>query len=587
MKTLADQLRYKVTQSIEKAFPSLLNEEEKQAEITHCQVEEFGHYQCNSPLKLAKILKKSPKEIAEKIVSNLDTKSPSGKEMFFSKTIASPGFINFLLAPDFLSEELQNIAKDPFLGAVIPAQKQRIIVEFSSPNVAKELHVGHLRSTIIGDCIARLFEFLGQDVLRLNHIGDWGTQFGMLIAYLKKNQPDIVSGKEQADLSTLMLWYQTSKKLFDEDPSFKENAHKEVVLLQGGNHESLQIWKIICDISRKAFEEIYQILDVKIQERGESFYNSQLPLIVEDLEKKGLIQISDGAKCVFLEGFQNREGNPLPVMIQKSDGGYNYDTTEVAAFVQRIEEEKADRIIILTDASQSLHFQMIFSLVVKAKYLDPKKVQFDHVSFGVVLSPEGKKYRTREGNLTKLSDLLYEAIDRAKKILLERLPDIQDKELGDLSLTLGINAIKYADLSCHRTKDYTFSFDRMLTFEGNTASFLLYSFVRIEGIKRKASISIEEAQKISSILLEHPSEIALGLHLRRFSEVLEMMEKDLLPNRLTDYLYTLAEKFNAFFRDCHVIASDKEPQRLLLCDLTSKILKKGFDILGLKTMERM
>ncbi len=570
-------LQKKTNDAIEKAF----GDRTISAEVAPCVQEEFGHYQCNNALSLAKELKKNPREVAAKIIENFE------KEGLAKIEIAGPGFINLTLDPKFLSSKVQDIFEDPLLGAKKVEKPQKIIVEFSSPNIAKELHVGHLRSTIIGDCLARLFEFLKHDVLRLNHIGDWGTQFGMLITYLKEKEPDILSGKKHADLSTLTQWYKEAKKKFDEDEAFKKRSQEQVVKLQGGEKEALYAWNIICDISREAFQEIYKLLDIKITERGESFYNPELPIIIQELENKGLIQISDGAKCIFSEEYKNREGNPLPVMVQKSDGGFTYDTTDIAGFRQRINVEKADRIIIVTDAGQSLHFKIVYEVVVKAGYLNPEKQRFDHVGFGVVLGPDGKKFKTREGETEKLIDLLKKAIEYAKKILKERLTDIKEYELNEFAEALGISAVKYADLSCHRIKDYVFSYDRMLKLEGNTAAFLFYSYVRILSIKRKVHVSIDDIKNKTKISLKHPSELSLGLHICRFGEVLEMMSRDLLPNRLTDYLYILAEKFNAFFRDCKVIGSDEQNERLLLCEITADVLKKGFDILGLKPLPRM
>jgi arginyl-tRNA synthetase len=583
---LIDFLQNRFTKAILKAFDEKISSDLAIADIALCQEESFGHYQCNSALKIAKILKENPKKIAQKIISNLDDKED--EQNIFSKVeIAGPGFINLSLDSAFLSTLLNRNLHDPKLGAKKIRKFKTIVVEFSSPNIAKELHVGHLRSTIIGDTLARLFEFLGDRVIRLNHVGDWGTQFGMLINYLKKYQPKILTKEKKADLTTLTKWYKEARKLFDTDSNFKKESQLEVVNLQSGEKQALSAWQIICDISRKAFEEIYSLLDVKLIERGESFYNKDLPLIVKDLEKKGLIEISNGAKCVFIEGFRNREGKPLPVMVQKSDGGFNYDTTDIAAFKQRCEEEKADRIIIVTDSGQSLHFQMIYPLVVKAKYLDPNKTRFDHVTFGVVLGEDKKKFKTREGETTKLIDLLNKAIDHAKKILKKRLKDVDEKTLNENAKNLGISAIKYADLSNHRLKDYVFSFDKMLSLEGNTAAFLFYSYVRILSIKRKANEDIDKLIKTTQIDLHHPSEISLGFHLIRFAEVLEFMTRDLLPNRLTDYLYELATKFNIFFRDCQVIGSPEMDSRLVLCHLTEKILKAGFDILGLKPLTKM
>ncbi len=580
METLLAHLRDEVTKAIQMAFGDQLTDDQKIADMAPC-AEEFGHYQCNSALRLAKQLKANPRMVAQKIVDHFKSNMCSKVE------IAGPGFINFTLTNAFLSHDLEKQLKDRFLGAPIPKKKQRVIVEFSSPNIAKELHVGHLRSTIIGDCLARLFEFMGQDVLRLNHLGDWGTQFGMLISYMKDHCPDVLKGKEPTNLESLMKWYKASKKRFDEDADFKTRSQKEVVKLQAEEPEAMHAWKLICDVSRKGFQEIYDLLDVKLVERGESFYNPHLKDVVDELTKKGLVTLSDGAKCIYLDGFQNREGEPLPLMIQKSDGGYNYDTTDMAALRHRIFEEKADRIIVVVDSGQSLHFQMIFAAAEKAGWLDPKKTEVDHVAFGLVLGADGKKFKTRSGDTEKLIDLLHEAVSEARAIVAERLPQADKEEQEQLANVLGIGAVKYADLSSVRTKDYMFSYERMLRFEGNTAVFLLYAYVRINGIKRKADVNMDEILASGRIALEHPSEISLGLHLRRFPEILEMMARDLLPNRLTDYLYELAEKFNAFFRDCKVVGSDEQTSRLILCELTARILKQGLQILGLQTVERM
>lgn len=576
-KLLLEIIQERATSAIQKVFPDCKDA----AQVTPSTQEHFGHYQCNDALRMAKQMRQNPREVAAKIIAQF----PNEDELAVKMEIAGPGFINIFLNPKILSERANLLLADPRLGVPKLAKPKRMVVEFSSPNIAKELHVGHLRSTIIGDALARLMEFLGHDVLRLNHIGDWGTQFGMLISYLKENQPEVLSGGKKAALKELMEWYRESKKVFDEDAAFKKRAQEEVVRLQGGDKTSLAAWQQICEISRGAFKEIYGLLDVQLEERGESFYNPFLSEIVADLEKKNLITVSDGAKCVFLDGFVNKEGDPLPMIVQKSDGGYNYSTTDMAGMRHRIEKEKAERIVVVTDAGQSLHFQMIASACEKADYLDPKKTQFDHVPFGVVLNTSGKKFKTREGATEPLVGLLQEGITHAKKLLSERLHN--DPELDELATILGIDSIKYADLSCHRIKDYVFSYDRMLKFEGNTAAYLLYSFVRIQGIKRKVGKDLEEVAEVAKINLEHPSEISLGLKLSQFGETLKLMERDLLPNRLTDYLYNLAESFHAFFRDCRVEGEVQENSRLLLCEATARILEKGLSILGLKTLDRM
>jgi arginyl-tRNA synthetase len=552
-----------------------------QPEITKATKSEFGHYQCNNALKLAKKLKKNPKSLAEEIIKAWP---PLEKAMILKMEIAGAGFINIFLTTEFISEEASLLLQDPLLGIPPPTKKEKIVIDFSSPNIAKELHVGHLRSTIIGDSLARLFEFLGHDVLRLNHIGDWGTQFGMLIAYTQENGIEIINKQETTDISSLMEWYKKSKKKFDNDTDFKLRAQLQVVKLQNGDTKALKTWETICSISKRYFEEIYKLLDVVLITRGESFYNPFLPDLIKDLENKGIITSSEGAKCIYLDEYKNREGSPLPIIIQKTDGGYNYDTTDLAALKHRITTEKASRIIVVTDAGQALHFEMLIEAAKKAGYLDPKTTRFDHVTFGVVLGPDGKKFKTRSGETEKLIDLLQQAIDEAKNLLQERLPFIPPQELADKATILGIDAIKYADLSSNRIRDYVFSYDRMLRFEGNTAVFVLYAYVRIESIKKKINKPIHTR---NSLQLHHPSEIALALHLRQLGETIEIVSNELTPHHLAEYLYETAEKFHAFFRDCHVENSPTEESRLLLCEITSRILKQGLKILGLKTLDKM
>lgn len=575
-----------IAKQLDQVIIAVFPEWKEAAEVGSSTQEQFGHYQCNSCLKIGKALKKNPRDVAFAIVEALE-KNPNSSDMFSKLEIAGPGFINITVSASFLSKRLNDALRDPFLGVPRPEVNQKVIVEFSSPNVAKELHVGHLRSTIIGDSLARIFSFLGYSVLRLNHIGDWGTQFGMLIQFLQENHPEVVSGKVSTDLEHLMAWYKLSKKQFDEDPDFKKKAQGQVVRLQGGDEEALRIWEIICEISRKAFQAIYSLLDVEIEERGESFYNPFLADIVADFERKGLITLSGGAKCVFLDGIIGRDGENLPMIIQKSDGGFNYETTDVAALKHRVEVEKADRIIYLTDAGQALHFQMVFQAAEKAGYYNPTQVKVDHVTFGVVLGSDGKKFKTRSGETEKLIDLLQEAVDRAEKIVEERLPSLPLEEKKQIATALGVGAVKYADLSGNRVKDYTFSYDRMLKFEGNTAAFLLYAFVRIQGIKRKGKKEAEVLMQEGHIVLTHPSEILLAVHLCQFAEILQAISRDLLPNRLAEYLYSLAEKFNIFYRDCRVEGVQEETSRLLLCEASGQILRKGLELLGLKTVDRM
>jgi len=604
MQTIIHILRIKFLEAAIALYPELASSSENLAlelEVTHSTQEKFGHYQFNGAMKLSKLVKQNPRQVAEQLVAKITQSSlpsPQSSPPFINKLeIAGPGFINITIDTQFLSKSTDAMLRDPHLGIDMPTknQRKRIIVDFSSPNTAKEMHVGHLRSTIIGDCLAHLFEFLGHDVLRLNHIGDWGTAFGMLIAFMKESAPEVLTGNQITDLTQLVGWYRTAKKRFDEDPQFKKASQLEVVALQSGEPDALHAWQIICDISRKAYQEIYDLLEVHVNERGESFYNPMLKDLVADLESKGLVQVSDGAKCIFLDGFQNREGSALPLMIQKSDGGYNYDTTDMAAIRQRVEQEKADRIIYVTDAGQSQHFHMIFKAAEKAGYYDPAKVEVNHVPFGLVLGTDGKKFKTRSGDTEKLIDLLNTAIEKARQILVERQINLPENELEALAKALGIGAIKYADLSCHRTGDYVFSYERMLKFEGNTAAFLMYAYVRVSGIKRKvladadigANANIEAVKRRAHIVLEHPAEVALGMHLLQFGEALDSVARDLLPNRLTDYLYVLAEKFNAFFRDCRVEGTPEQDSRLLLCEVVARTMQQGLSILGVKTVEKM
>jgi arginyl-tRNA synthetase len=582
MKTPIEALQSCFKQATFSAFPELSSDPLFTIEITQSTQEKFGHYQFNSAMRLAKALKLAPRMIAEKIIEKVDKDT-----LIESMEIAGPGFVNITLDNRYITQFVAAIQADTHLAIDLPKNPQRVVIDFSSPNIAKELHVGHLRSTVIGDCLSRLFEFLGHDVLRLNHIGDWGTSFGMLIAYLKDEEPKVLTGEKETDLTHLVNWYRASKQRFDADEEFKRQSQQEVSTLQSGDPESIKAWKIICDISEKAYREIYDLLDVTINDRGESFYNPMLPGVINDLEAQNLITISDGAKCIFLEGFKNREGDPLPFMVQKSDGGYNYATTDLAAMKQRTQEEKADRIIVITDAGQSTHFQMLVQAAEKVGYLNPDKVEFDHVTFGLVLGPDGKKYKTRSGETEKLIDLITQAVDRAETIIKERTPDMAEDERKVLAKALGIGAIKYADLSCHRTGDYTFSYDRMLRFEGNTAAYLMYSYVRIAGIKRRIGADIHEIKNTATIKFVHPSEVALGLHLCRFGEALQQVSDELLPSRLTEYLYGLADKFNAFFRDCHVKGTPEQDSRLLLCEVVAETMKQGLHLLGVETVDRM
>jgi arginyl-tRNA synthetase len=509
--------------------------------------------------------------------------------------IAGPGFINLRLKTDYIEAQLNAIQADARLGVAKTQHPQREIVDFSSPNIAKEMHVGHLRSTIIGDSIARILEFIGHDVLRLNHVGDWGTQFGMLITYLREVSPDALTTANTLEIGDLVEFYKQAKKRFDEDDNFKDTARQEVVRLQSGTEDTLHAWKLLCEQSRKEFQEVYDLLDVKLCERGESFYNPLLGDVVKDLDKSGLLEESDRAKVVFLDGFTNKEGQPLPLIIQKSDGGYNYATTDLAAIRYRTQQDEAKRIMYLTDSGQSGHFAGVFQVARRAGWI-PDDVEVVHVGFGMVLGEDGKRLRSRSGDTVKLRDLLDEAVVRSRADLEARLKEANKSEsedfIANVAKVVGISAVKYSDLSQNRTSDYKFSFDKMLDLKGNTAPYMLYAYARIQGISRKGGIKFEELRENVKVLLEHETELVLVKHLLQLDEVISEVEQDLLPNRLCDYLYELSRKFNLFYdRDKGVpVLNAEEPQRtsrLVLCDLTARTLKLGLNLLGIQTLERM
>ncbi len=547
----------------------------------------FGDFQSNVAMSLAKPLGKAPRAIAEQIVQHLAL-----ADMCEPPAIAGPGFINLTLKTSYLEDQLARMQTDPRLGVEPAKNPQRVIVDFSSPNIAKEMHVGHLRSTIIGDCIARILEFEGHDVLRLNHVGDWGTQFGMLITYLREVAPEALTTADAIDLGDLVAFYKKAKQRFDEDAAFREASRLEVVQLQSGDEDSRRAWQLLCDQSRREFQVIYDLLDINVTERGESFYNPLLPDVVADLEKLGLLEQDQGAKCVFLEGFTNKEGNPLPLIVQKSDGGYNYATTDLAALRYRIQQDHANRIIYVTDAGQANHFAQVFQVARRAGWL-PDEIDVVHVPFGLVQGEDGKKLKTRSGETVRLRDLLDEAVDRARADLEARIQEEGRQEtpefINHVAQVVGISAVKYADLSQNRTSNYIFSFDKMLALNGNTAPYMLYAYVRVQGISRKGQIDFEKLGADAKILLQEDSEFVLARHLLQLDEIVDQVGQELFPNRLCQYLFELSQKFNQFYDRCPVLqaAEPLRTSRLALCDLTARTLKLGLSLLGIPTLERM
>lgn len=585
MNSIIEQLKDKFTQALTTAFGEDVVGVDPM--IVPASNPKFGDYQSNVSLSLSKKLGQSPRMIAEKIIQYVDVTG-----ICQTPTIAGPGFINLTLEPAYLELQLSDIQIDPHLGVQPAKTSQRVIVDFSAPNIAKEMHVGHLRSTIIGDSIARTLELRGHEVLRLNHVGDWGTQFGMLIAYLREKYPAALTTSNALDLGDLVTLYRQAKQRFDADEKFQETARKEVVKLQAGAEDTRRAWQLLCEQSRREFQVIYDLLNVKLTERGESFYNPFLASVVEDLDRLGLLVEDAGAKCVFLEGFTNKSGEPLPLIVQKSDGGYNYATTDLAAIRYRIQQDEAKRIIYVTDAGQANHFAQVFQVAKRAGWLTDE-VEIVHIPFGLVQGEDGKKLKTRSGETVRLRDLLDEAIARARVDLESRLKEDNRSEtevfISHVSQVVGISAVKYADLSQNRTSNYIFSYDKMLELQGNTAPYMLYAYVRIQGISRKGEIDFEKLGSDIKILLKEETELVLAKHLLQLSEVVSSVEKDLLPNRLCQYLYELSQKFNHFYDQCNVLKVDEpvRSSRLALCDITAKTLKLGLSLLGIQVLERM
>lgn len=582
---MIEQLREIFSKALVSAFGEELAKVDPQ--VMPASNPRFGDYQVNVALSLAKQLQQNPRTIAQTIVQHAQLDG-----ICYPPEIAGPGFINLTIKPEYIAQKIQAMAKDERLGVEKAKKPQKVVVDFSSPNIAKEMHVGHLRSTIIGDCIARLLEFRGHDVLRLNHVGDWGTQFGMLIAYLREEKPEALTTANAVDLGDLVTLYKQAKIKFDQDEEFREKARQEVVKLQNHDPESLKAWQLLCEQSRREFEQIYQLLDIKLIERGESFYNPWLPEVIKDLEAAGLLTEDQGAKCVFLEGFVNKEGKPLPLIVQKSDGGYNYATTDLAAIKYRVNYDKAERIIYVTDAGQANHFAQVFQAARRAN-LAPENVELVHVPFGLVLSEEGKKIKTREGESVKLKDLLYEAINRARKDLENRLAEEGRQEseefISHVSKVIGLSAVKYADLSQNRTTDYRFSYDKMLALQGNTAPYLLYAYVRVQGIIRKGNINLDELNFEQPIVFTESAELTLAKHLIQLNDIIQEVERDLMPNRLCSYLFELSQKFNQFYDQCPILQAEERVKisRLILASLTAKTLKLGLSLLGIPVLERM
>jgi arginyl-tRNA synthetase len=523
----------------------------------------------------------NPRALAEAIVGAVDNKN----DMFASTSVAGPGFINVTFSTSHLAQQLALVVHDAEDGKVsilanpdsLPARKA--VVDFSSPNIAKEMHVGHLRSTIIGETICRTLESIGVETVRLNHVGDWGTQFGMLLTHL--------SDKTGADfeIRDLQAFYKESKVRFDNDEEFKLRSQAAVVKLQAGDEEMRAKWKHICEVSRQEFEEIYHLLDIQIEERGESFYNSMIPDVLDELVEKKIAVMNDGALCIF----QAKDAPPL--ICRKSDGAFNYASTDLAAMRHRIKDVRADWIIYVTDMGQSRHFEAVFDAAKRADWLNEGRessVRLDHVSFGLVMGEDGKRFRTRSGETIPLKSLLSEAQSRCLESLQSReIKNIDEDQLEVAARIMGISAVKYADLQNNRTTNYTFSYDRMLDLKGNTAVYLLYTHARISSILDRAAGGVISSFEADELVLTDEKERRLALTILKLPDTIEAVIQDLLPSRLCDYTYSLCVAFNEFYGACKVIGDKREKPRRILCYATALSLRRAFYILGIEPLYRL
>ncbi|GAA3878591.1 arginine--tRNA ligase [Gibbsiella dentisursi] len=552
-----------------------------EAQVRQSAKAQFGDYQANGVMAVAKKLGMPPRQLAEKVVQLLDLGDIASKV-----EIAGPGFINIFLNSTWVAQQAERILAAPKLG-ITPVEPQTIVIDYSAPNVAKEMHVGHLRSTIIGDAAARTQEFLGHKVIRANHVGDWGTQFGMLIAYLEKMQNESASDMELADLEQ---FYREAKKHYDEDAAFAERARAYVVKLQGGDDYCLKMWRKLVDVTMAQNQKTYNRLNVTLTEddvMGESLYNAMLPGIVADLKAKGLAVESEGATVVFLDEYKNKEGEPMGVIIQKKDGGYLYTTTDIACAKYRYETLGANRVLYYIDSRQHQHLMQAWTIVRKAGYV-PDSVSLEHHMFGMMLGKDGKPFKTRSGGTVKLADLLDEAVERAGKLIAEKNPDLPAEELQQLINAVGIGAVKYADLSKSRTTDYIFDWDNMLAFEGNTAPYMQYAYTRVSSVFKRAGL--EESDLTLPMQLSENREIALATRLLQFEETITTVAREGTPHVMCAYLYDLAGLFSGFYEDCQILNAESDAvrqSRLKLALLTAKTLKTGLDTLGIETVERM
>ncbi len=605
MKPIVDILEERVINAVEKATG-----QSAPGIVKPTQDAKFGDYQANGVMGLAKKLKQNPRQLAETILEHLDV-----ADLCEPPEIAGPGFINFRLKPDWLAQRLAEAIQDHKRLGVDPVENPpRTVVDFSSPNIAKQMHVGHLRSTIIGDVIARILEFWYDDentsrddankkVIRQNHVGDWGLQMGMVIYAIKLSEnidkktikpvgKTKAALKREITLDELEKNYRDMQKRSEIDPTLNEKFREYTLKLQSGDPEITSLWNKAREVSLNACHEIYEQLGVKLgwdDVCGESFYNDKLPSVISELSVANMIQESEGAKCVFMEGFKTKEGEPLPMIVQKSDGAYLYATTDLAAIRYRVGDLKAERIIYVTDARQKLHFEMLFACVHQAGWVD-ENIKLEHVPFGSVLDKAGKPFKTRSGENVKLKDLLDEAITRARQVVEDKNPGLPDDKKAEIAHAVGIGAVKYADLSNNLVSDYVFDWDKMLGLEGNTAPYMQYAYARVQSIFRKGEINpVDLLAQDHALELTESEELALAKLLLRYGEIVETVARDLRPHLLTGYLYELAQAFSGFYTNCPVLKAqgNSRSTRLLLCYQTAQTIRHGLGLLGIQTIEQM
>ena len=579
-----DSLKQQLTTLIARELQEVSGNQPVNPNVITASKPEFGDYQANGVMALAKALKRNPRELGAELVERLEaTKNP----LLGNIELAGPGFVNLHLSSEALLQDANDILDSPTLLISKTDSPQTIIVDYSSPNLAKEMHVGHLRGTIIGDCLARVLERQGHQIIRQNHVGDWGTQFGMLITFMRESDAN-----NDVALADLEVFYREAKARFDSDAEFATRARESVVKLQSGDADTLSAWQSFIDTSLAHCQAVYDKLNVTLGHddlKPESFYNPQLKSIVDRLESEGLLTNSDGARCVFLDEFIGKDEKPLPVIIQKSDGGYLYATTDLAAIDYRSQTVNADRSLYVVDARQSLHFRQVFAVARAAKF-SSETISLEHISYGTMMGKDGKPFKTRSGDTVKLTDLLDEAVERAGALVGSKNPELEEDEINAIAKAVGIASVKYADLSKNRTSDYVFDWDAMLSFEGNTAPYLMYAYARIKTLLSKQA----EETELSTLRIDTKANLSreektLLVKTLQLSEVIEAVALDGYPNTLSNYLYELSAVFMRFYENCPIKGVDEDVRtlRLGLCLLTAEALKQGLELLGIDTLERM